>query len=85
MSVEIPEALLERVPAEERNRHCICKRCVAAFHATPKTRSWKARSTHSDDFYFDHNNLMVFTANYLQRRGYCCGNSCRHCPYPKRP
>ncbi len=24
---------------------------------------------------------MVFTASYLKRRGYCCGNGCRHCPY----
>lgn len=24
----------------------------------------------------------VFTANYLLARGYCCGNGCRHCPYP---
>lgn len=24
---------------------------------------------------------MVFTAQYLRRRGYCCGSGCRHCPY----
>jgi iron complex transport system substrate-binding protein len=24
---------------------------------------------------------MVFTSNYLQRRGYCCGSGCRNCPY----
>lgn len=24
---------------------------------------------------------MVFTARFLARRGYCCGNGCRHCPY----
>lgn len=27
------------------------------------------------------NGFMVFTANYLQRRGYCCNNGCRNCPY----
>ena len=32
------------------------------------------------DFYFD-NGLMVLTARFLKRRGYCCGNDCRHCPY----
>ena len=26
---------------------------------------------------------QVFTAQYLLRRGYCCGNICRHCPYGK--
>ncbi|MCU0356215.1 MAG: DUF5522 domain-containing protein [Cyclobacteriaceae bacterium] len=24
---------------------------------------------------------MVFTAAYLLKRGYCCKNGCRHCPY----
>jgi hypothetical protein len=34
------------------------------------------------DYYID-NGRYVFTAWYLLRRGYCCGNGCRHCPYPK--
>lgn len=25
--------------------------------------------------------LIVFTAEYLLERGYCCGNGCRNCPY----
>jgi hypothetical protein len=33
------------------------------------------------DFYFE-DGLMVLTARYLKERGYCCGNGCRHCPYP---
>jgi iron complex transport system substrate-binding protein len=32
------------------------------------------------DYYFE-NDLMVFTSDYLARRGYCCNNRCRHCPY----
>ena len=32
------------------------------------------------DYYFERG-LMVFTAAYLLRRGYCCGSGCRHCPY----
>lgn len=34
------------------------------------------------DYYFD-NGLMVLTAGYLLKRGYCCRNGCRHCPYPQ--
>jgi hypothetical protein len=33
-----------------------------------------------EDFYFE-NGLMVFTAAYHLKRGYCCGSGCRHCPY----
>jgi hypothetical protein len=25
--------------------------------------------------------LLVFTKEYLERRGYCCGNACRNCPF----
>jgi uncharacterized protein DUF5522 len=32
------------------------------------------------DFYFE-SGLMVLTETYLLKRGYCCGNACRHCPY----
>ena len=33
-----------------------------------------------DDYYLE-NGLMVITAQYLLRRGYCCEQGCRHCPY----
>jgi len=33
-----------------------------------------------EDFYME-NGFMVFTANYHLKRGFCCGNKCRHCPY----
>ncbi len=32
------------------------------------------------DYYLE-NGLMVFTAAFLGRRGYCCERGCRHCPY----
>lgn len=35
------------------------------------------------DYYFDTNGLMVFSRAYHLKRGYCCGNGCRHCPYLK--
>lgn len=34
-----------------------------------------------EHFYYNENNLLVFTEKYLLRRGCCCGNGCRHCPY----
>ena len=32
-------------------------------------------------YYINENDLMVLTKQYLQERGYCCGNGCLHCPY----
>jgi hypothetical protein len=83
MSMQVPEALLERVPQDLRRRACICRPCIEAFHNEPK--AIESAPLQQDDYYFDRNNLMVFTATYLLRRGYCCGNGCRHCPYPERP
>ncbi|MCB0414744.1 MAG: Fe3+-siderophores ABC transporter protein [Bdellovibrionales bacterium] len=34
----------------------------------------------SKDFYIENGNT-VFTKDFLSRRGYCCKNGCRHCPY----
>ena len=31
--------------------------------------------------YYREGAAVVFTARFLLRRGYCCGNGCRHCPY----
>ncbi|HEX8495500.1 MAG TPA: DUF5522 domain-containing protein [Pyrinomonadaceae bacterium] len=32
------------------------------------------------DYYLERG-LMVFTAEFLRARGYCCESGCRHCPY----
>ena len=34
----------------------------------------------SKDFYYE-NGYKVMTTQYHLKRGYCCKNSCRHCPY----
>lgn len=34
-----------------------------------------------EDFYLDSDGYRVMTESYLRRRGYCCANGCRHCPY----
>jgi len=38
----------------------------------------------NEDFYLDAG-LMVLTARYHLRRGYCCEQGCRHCPYSEEP
>ena len=34
-----------------------------------------------DEFYSNDEGLVVFTAEYLLQRGYCCGNGCINCPF----
>ncbi len=33
------------------------------------------------DYYMNESGLLVFTELYLSKRGYCCKNRCKHCPY----
>ncbi len=34
-----------------------------------------------DDFYLTKEGYKVFTEKYHLKRGYCCQNNCRHCPF----
>jgi hypothetical protein len=77
--MEIPDALLAEVPSDLRNQACVCRDCVLKFQR--KQSDAVPRKVLPGDFYFDAGGLMVFTAAYHLRRGYCCGSGCRHCPY----
>lgn len=33
------------------------------------------------DYYFNEMGYRVFTEQYLLKRGYCCKNGCKHCPF----
>lgn len=37
------------------------------------------------DYYFSEEGYLVFTEQYHLKRGYCCQNGCRHCPYGNSP
>ncbi|MCC7491362.1 MAG: hypothetical protein IT204_03400 [Fimbriimonadaceae bacterium] len=37
-----------------------------------------------EDYYLEHG-LLVLTAAWHRRRGQCCGNACRHCPFVGTP
>lgn len=79
--VTFPEELLHRLPEESRGRACVCRACVMeALQARPDPRP------DPDDYYWESGTgRMVLTGKYLLRRGYCCGNGCRHCPWPPAP
>ncbi|WP_022825069.1 DUF5522 domain-containing protein [Hymenobacter norwichensis] len=46
--------------------------------------TFQAQPLQPGDFYFTPEGYMVFTEQYHRRRGNCCGNGCRHCPWPKK-
>jgi hypothetical protein len=38
----------------------------------------------NEDYWMDHG-LLILTARHHLRRGYCCEQGCRHCPYAASP
>lgn len=42
-----------------------------------------SESNTKQDCYTDENGMVVMTKEFLKKRGFCCTNGCRHCPYPK--
>jgi len=40
----------------------------------------KEQMKQSQDYYYEKG-YMVMTEKYHLKRGYCCKNKCRHCPY----
>ena len=37
--------------------------------------------TEGQEYYIDAKGRWVFTAAYHEKRGYCCGEACKHCPF----
>ena len=40
-----------------------------------------AELVEGEDFYYNEQGYMVLTAIYHLKRGNCCGNGCKHCPF----
>ena len=34
-----------------------------------------------EDFYYNEQGYVVLTEKYHLKKGSCCGNGCKHCPY----
>lgn len=41
----------------------------------------KPSSLEPEDFYKSPEGYIIFTEKYHLKRGYCCKNGCKHCPY----
>ena len=79
--VDLPAALLAQIPLAQRDKACICRLCVAEYN---KAQAYQP-PVGPNDYYLDEANRWVFTEAFHRRRGYCCENNCRHCPYEPTP
>ena len=48
---------------------------------TLESFSAKRNELVAGDFYTSPEGYLIFTEQYLLKRGFCCKNGCRHCPY----
>ena len=39
------------------------------------------RNLDPEDYYHSDDGYIVYTEKHHLKRGYCCQNSCKHCPY----
>ena len=37
-----------------------------------------------DEYYESEEGFIIFTEKHHLKRGYCCDNKCKHCPYVKK-
>jgi Family of unknown function (DUF5522) len=65
---------------------CLCPLCLSAEvslqqqNETGPATPGRSAIVEGVDYYVE-GTAVVFTARYHLRRGTCCGNGCRHCPY----
>jgi uncharacterized protein DUF5522 len=50
-------------------------------HAQILRAHGEALSEGADTYVDPRSELVVLTAGFLARRGFCCQSGCRHCPY----
>ncbi|MBB1283460.1 DUF559 domain-containing protein [Flavisolibacter sp. BT320] len=87
------EATLETIKTALQQLPFLPKKNFIQKSASPQSKAGAAGSLpplgeglgmgagQEEDYYLTEDGRVVFTANYLRKRGYCCGNGCRHCPF----
>ena len=49
--------------------------------APMKEQSKENKLIEGEDFYYTPEGYKCFTEKYHLKKGFCCKNGCRHCPY----
>ena len=76
----IQRALDPGAPAVD-SAHGSVRRALAQQEGPISTQLEPQRLLLEGEDYYSEDGLIVFTASYHRRRGYCCERACRHCPY----
>jgi hypothetical protein len=91
----VPGQILSRLAEEWVDPACLCRSCLETIARVSlelnstdeilvEVRRLLSRPIEAltpDDYYYEPDGKMVFTAAYHLKRGACCANKCRHCPY----
>jgi hypothetical protein len=73
-----PECLAQAI----QKLSCVSTSAGAGIDPSIKAGVRSEYSLVEGEDYYSEGGTIVFTARYHLRRGYCCENGCRHCPYP---
>jgi hypothetical protein len=93
--ITVPQHILTQLAAERLEPACLCRPCLESVAKISSElddtdailveiqKAILSRRAQPDerDFYLDETGNIVFTATYHLKRGNCCENGCRHCPY----
>jgi Family of unknown function (DUF5522)/Cysteine-rich CWC len=77
--ITLPSRVLGTFVSDSLQPVCLCRSCLERLAQI--SRESRDPATVEKDFYLDENGNVVFTAAYHLKRGTCCGNGCRHCPF----
>ncbi|MBO9703536.1 MAG: hypothetical protein J7604_25230 [Sporocytophaga sp.] len=75
------------MPLSEKG-DCYCPLCLnkivnekLGVNSSLDSKRKKEPLVEQEDYYYNEQGNWVFTSKYLLKRGYCCKNGCKHCPY----
>jgi len=73
---------LPPIMAISEETDCICPECLKKA-IDEKLENDHKKMIEGLDYYIENAN-WVFTSQYHLKRGFCCKNNCKHCPYLKK-
>lgn len=94
--IVVPNQMLRALAGDGFEPRCLCWSCLQAVARLFRDRETaenevakireaaierKSFAELEEDFYLDEDGNTVFTASYHLKRGTCCQNGCRHCPF----